>query len=29
MTASGKDFFVELRKQVALLQQSGGTTMGG
>jgi hypothetical protein len=29
MTANGKDFFVELRKQVAALQQNGGTTLGG
>lgn len=29
MTAGGRDFFVELRKQVAALQQGGGTTLGG
>jgi len=27
--ANGKDFFLELRKQVTALQQSGGTSQGG
>jgi len=27
--SNGKDFFLELRKQVTLLQQSGGTSQGG
>ncbi|KAK7900718.1 hypothetical protein LTR67_003002 [Exophiala xenobiotica] len=27
--ASGKDFWIDLRKQVAALQQSGGTSRGG
>jgi len=27
--ANGKDFWLELRKQVTALQQTGGTSQGG
>ena len=29
MTANGKDFFLELRKQMTALQHGGGMTLGG